>query len=466
LTRGRGRAFGALLHEALAGSHRDFTSIGLGTAIFLLAVPMVMEMAMESLFGVVDIFFVARLGHNAVTTVGLTESVLALVFGVALGLSMATTAMVARRIGEKDAEGAAVAAVQAVGIGLIVSAAVGAIGLTMAPRLLSLMGASGEVIAAGHRYTATLLGTSAVIFLLFLINAIFRGAGDASLAMRTLWIANAINIILDPCLINGWGPFPRMGVMGAAVATTIGRGTGVAFQLYLIFAGKSRVRIGRPQLRLDPKVMTRLLRVSAVGMFQFLVATASWMALVRIIAIFGSTAVAGYTIAIRMFIFVILPSWGMCNAAATLVGQNLGARKPERSEQAVYRTGFYNMVYLGLISIVFLTSAQALAGFFTNESAVAQVAVTCMHTLAWGNIFYAWGMVLTQAFNGAGDTRTPTVINLVCYWVLQIPLAYFLAVRARWGSQGVFTAIPIAELALTCLSLALFRRGRWKRQVI
>ncbi len=427
---------------------------------------MVLEMAMESLFGVVDVFFVARLGHNAVSTVGLTESMLALVFGVALGLSLATTAMVARRIGEKDREGAAIAAVQAIGIGLVVSAVVGAIGVTLAPRLLALMGASQEIIATGSQYTSTLLGTSMVIFLIFLINAIFRGAGDAALAMRTLWLANGINLVLDPCLINGWGPFPRLGVEGAAVATTIGRGAGVAFQLYLLFGGRSRIKISLPQVRLDPAVMAVLLRVSVTGMVQFLVATASWMALVRIVAVFGSAAVAGYTIAIRMFVFVILPSWGMCNAAATLVGQNLGAGRPDRSEQAVYRTGFYNTAYLGTISLVFLGFAGPLAGFFTNEADVAAVAVTCLHTLAIGNICYAWGMVMVQAFNGAGDTRTPTLVNLGCYWLFQIPLAYTLAVRAGWGPQGVFTAVPAAEFALAFASLLLFRRGRWKHQAI
>jgi putative MATE family efflux protein len=462
----RTRGFGSILREALAGSHRDFTSIKLGTAIFLLAVPMVIEMAMESLFGVVDIYFVARLGHDAVTTVGLTESILALVFGVALGLSLATTAMVARRIGEKDSEGAAVAAVQAIVVGLLVSAVVGTIGVTLAPQLLALMGATPEIVVTGHRYTQVLLGTSVVIFLLFLINAIFRGAGDAALAMRTLWIANGINIVLDPCLINGWGPFPHLGVMGAAVATTIGRGAGVAFQLYLLMTGKSRVKVTRRQLRLNPAVMLRLLRVSVVGMFQFLIATASWMALVRIIAIFGSAAVAGYTIAIRMFIFVILPSWGMCNAAATLVGQNLGAKRPERSEQAVYRTGIYNMVYLGLVGVVFLTCARPLARFFTEEEAVVRVAVQCMHTLAWGNVCYAWGMVMIQAFNGAGDSRTPTLVNFCCYWVLQIPLAYWLAVGLGWGPQGAFTAIPVAEFTLACASVVLFRQGRWKRTAI
>ena len=456
----------AFLREALSGSRRDLTTAKLGTAIFLLAVPMVLEMAMESLFGVVDVFFVARLGHDAVTTVGLTESLLALLFAVALGLSLSTTAMVARRIGEKDPEGAAVAAVQSIGIGLVVSAFVGALGFTLAPRLLALMGASPSIVATGANYTSTLVGTSAVIFLLFLINAIFRGAGDAALAMRTLWLANAINIVLDPCLINGWGPFPRLGVMGAAVATTIGRGSGVVFQLYLLFGGKSRVVVQRRQLRLDPLVMLRLLRVSLTGIFQFLVATASWMGLVRIISIFGSTAVAGYTIAIRMFIFVILPSWGMCNAAATLVGQNLGAGRPDRSEQAVYRTGFFNMVYLGLISIVFLTLAGTLSRFFTSEPDVARISARCLQTLAWGNIFYAWGMVMIQAFNGAGDTRTPTLVNLGCYWLLQIPLAYTLAVRFNQGPQGVFTAIPVAEAALACVSLVLFRTGGWKRQVI
>ncbi len=370
------------VREALAGSHRDFTVAPLNTSLILLAIPMVLEMVMESLFGIVDVFFVARLGHEAVAIVGLTESLLALVFGVALGLSLATTAMVARRIGEKDEEGAAVAAAQAMWIGLVVSALVGIIGITMAPRLLLWMGGDATVIRSGAPYTATLLGGSVVIFFLFLINAIFRGAGDAALAMRTLWLANTINIVLDPCLINGWGPFPHLGVMGAAVATTTGRGVGVLFQLWLLLGGKSRVRLRFGQLRLQADILVRLLRVSVTGMIQFLVATASWMLLVRIISTFGSTAVAGYTIAVRMFIFVILPCWGMCNAAATLVGQNLGAQRPDRSEAAVYRAGVLNMIYLGLVSVVYLCFAEQLAEFFTKEPDVVRVAARCLRTFS------------------------------------------------------------------------------------
>jgi putative MATE family efflux protein len=455
-----------LIRDSLDGSHRDFTVGPLNRAILLLAIPMVLEMAMESLFGVVDGFFVAKLGQDAVATVGFTESLLALVFGVAIGLSLSTTAMVARRTGEKDPEGAAIAAVQAIALGIGVSFVIGAIGLYFAPDLLGLMGASSAIIAHGSRYTSLMIGSSGVIFLLFLINAIFRGAGDPALAMRALWLANAVNIVLDPCLINGWGPFPRLGVLGAAVATTTGRGIGVLYQLWMLGTGKSRVIIGRKELRINPEILWRLLTVSITGIIQFLVATASWLGMVRIISLFGSAAVAGYTIAIRLFVFVILPSWGLSNAAAALVGQNLGAGKPERSEQAVYRSGIYNMVYLGLISIVFLTCADRLAGIFTMEPEFHRVAVQCMHVLAVGNISYAWGMVMVQAFNGAGDTRTPTLVNLGCYWVFQIPLAYLLAVELGWGPKGVFTSIPSAETALAVTSLILFRRGSWKHKSI
>jgi putative MATE family efflux protein len=456
----------SMLKDSLDGQHRDFTIGSLNRAIVLLAIPMVLEMAMESLFGIVDGFFVARLGRDAVATVGFTESILALVFGVAIGLSLSTTAMVARRTGEKDSEGAAVAAVQSIALGLAVSLVVGAAGLYFAPALLGMMGASPEIVVHGSRYTALMIGSSGVIFLLFLNNAIFRGAGDPALAMRALWVANAINIVLDPCLINGWGPFPRLGVLGAAVATTTGRGIGVLYQFWMLGTKKSRVEIGRSQLRIDPVIMWRLLRVSVTGIIQFLVSTASWLGLVRIISLFGSAAVAGYTIAIRMFIFVILPSWGLSNAAAALVGQNLGAGKPERSETAVYRSGMFNMIYLGLVSIVFLTSAGALAGFFTHDPEFHRVAVECMHILAIGNISYAWGMVLVQAFNGAGDTRTPTLINLACYWMFQIPLAYTLAIYWNWGPTGVFAAIPSAETALALSSFVLFRSGAWKKKSI
>lgn len=456
----------AVFREALAGSRHDFTEGNLRHAIVLLAIPMILEMVMESLFGVVDMFFVARLGVDSLAAVALTESILVLVFGIAMGLSMATTAFVARRIGEKDAAGAAVAAVQAIALGVLVSALVAAAAFFWAPQLLRVMGATEPVIRVGASYTRVLLGGSVTIFLLFLINAIFRGAGDAALAMRALWFANAINMVLDPCLINGWGPFPRLNVMGAAVATTTGRGLGVALQLFLLLGGYSRVRVYLPQIRIDWDVLWRLLKVSFNGILQFVISTASWTGLVRLCATFGSASIAGYTVAIRIFMFVILPSWGLSNAAATLVGQNLGAKKPDRAEAAVYRTGRYTMTYMGAIALVFLVFARQLAAFFTSDTAVQQVAADCLRFLSVGNICYAWGMVLVQAFNGAGDTRTPTFINFFCYWCFQIPLAWALAVSAHWGYQGVFTAIPAAETAMTISSLVLFRRGGWKKKVI
>jgi putative MATE family efflux protein len=454
-----------MLKEALFGTHQDFTEGDLNRAIVLLAIPMILEMAMESLFGIVDVFFVSRLGADAVATVGLTESLLTLVFGVAIGLSMATTAFVARRIGEKDPEGAANSSVQAILLGLLISVAVGVIGITKAPLLLHMMGGS-PAVEANSRYTQVLLGGSAAIFLLFLINAIFRGAGDAALAMRTLWLANAINIVLDPCLINGWGPFPRLGVLGAAVATTTGRGIGVLFQLWQLRSGKNRVVVRRRQVRLNLPVMWKLLRVSITGIIQFLVVTGSWIALVRIVSSFGSAAVAGYTIAVRMIIFTILPSWGLGNAAATLVGQNLGAGKPERAERSVYRTAFYNMIYMGLISIAFLFFPAPLVAIFSSEPTVTRTAVACLSIFGLAYVSYAWGMVLMQAFNGAGDTLTPTLINLFAFWVCQIPIAYLLAIHYSYGPRGAFIAVPISDVVFTILALMLFRRGAWKRQKI
>ena len=454
-----------MLKEALFGTHQNFTEGNLNRAIVLLAIPMILEMAMESLFGIVDVFFVARLGADAISTVGLTESLLTLVFGVAIGLSMATTAYVARRIGEKDPDGASDGAVQSIILGVVVSAVVGAIGIAYAPHLLRLMGAT-PAIEANARYTRLMLGGSVVIFLLFLINAIFRGAGDAALAMRTLWLANGINLILDPCLINGWGPFPHLGVYGAAVATTTGRGVGVLFQLWQLGSGKNRVVVAARQVRLNVPVMLRLLKVSATGILQFLLATASWMALVRIVASFGSAAVAGYTIAIRMLIFTILPSWGLSNAAATLVGQNLGAGKPERAETSVYRTAFYNMIYLGLISLAFIFFPAPLASIFTGEPAVLKTATACLSIFGIAFLSYGWGMVLIQAFNGAGDTITPTILNFIAFWLFQIPVACLLAFHFSMGPRGAFWAVPAADIVLTVGSFVMFRRGTWKLQRI
>jgi len=454
-----------MLKEALFGTHQDFTEGDLNRAILLLAIPMILEMAMESLFGIVDVFFVARLGADAVATVGFTESLLTLIFGVAIGLSMATTAYVARRTGEKDPEGAANGAVQSILLGVLVSAVVGAVGFTDSRQLLHLMGAT-PAIEANARYTQLMLGGSAVIFLLFLINAIFRGAGDASLAMRTLWLANGINLVLDPCLINGWGPFPRLGVFGAAVATTTGRGVGVLYQLWQLGSGKNRIVVHRNQVRLNLAVMVRLLRVSITGIVQFLLATASWMALVRIVATFGSAAVAGYTIAIRMLVFTILPSWGLSNAAATLVGQNLGAGKSQRAESSVYRTGFYNMLYLGLVSIAFIFFPAPLVAIFTGEPQVVSTAVACLTIFGIAFISYGWGMILMQAFNGAGDTLTPTVINFFAFWMLQIPFAWLFAIHYAFGPKGAFWAVPAADLFLTVTAFVVFRQGKWKRQRI
>ena len=454
-----------MLKEALFGHNYNFTEGDMNRAIVLLAIPMILEMAMESLFGVVDVFFVSRLGPNAVATVGLTESLLTLVFGVAIGLSMATTAFVARRIGEQDPEGAAESSVQAILLGLLLSAVVGVVGILEAPNLLHLMGAT-PAVEVNARYTQVMLGGSAVIFLIFLINAIFRGAGDAALAMRTLWLANGINIILDPCLINGWGPFPRLGVLGAAVATTTGRGVGVLFQLWALKSGANRISIRRAQMRFNFPVMWHLLRVSATGIAQFLIATASWVALIRIVSSFGSAVVAGYTIAVRLLVFAILPSWGLSNAAATLVGQNLGAKKPERAEKSVYRTGFYNMIYMGLVSVAFVFFPGILVAIFTHDPAVSAPAIACLSIFGLAFVSYAWGMVLMQAFNGAGDTLTPTLINLLAFWACQIPLAYWFAIRLGWGPRGAFTAVPIADLVFTIAALVLFRRGTWKQQRI
>jgi putative MATE family efflux protein len=459
-------SFLTTIREALSGAHHDLTSLNLRRAIVLLAIPMILEMLMESLFGIVDMFFVARLGVDSLATVALTESCLVLVFGIAMGLSMATTAFVARRIGEKDPEGAAIAAVQAIAVGLLLSIAVAAAGIFYAPNLLELMGAQPSVVAIGTTYTRILLGGSVTIFLLFLINAIFRGAGDAALAMRALWFANLINIVLDPCLINGWGPFPRLNVVGASVATTTGRGLGVLFQLWMLFGGMSRVRVYAHQVRINLEILWKLLRVSFTGILQFLIATASWTGLVRLCAAYGSVSVAGYTVAIKIFMFVILPCWGLSNAAATLVGQNLGARKPERAERAVYQTAAYTSYYMGTLAVLFLVFAHQLVAFFSSDPEVQRVAADCLRFISVGNLCYAWGMVLVQAFNGAGDTKTPSLINFFCYWCFQIPLAFILSSVLHWGPRGVFAAIPSAETAMTISSFILFRSGKWKNKTI
>jgi putative MATE family efflux protein len=427
---------------------------------------MVLEMVLESLFAVVDVFWVGRLGADAVATVGLTESLLSLVFAIGLGLSLSTTAMVARRIGEKDPEGAAIAGVQAIAIGLATSALIGVPCLFYAPELLRLMGASPQIVAIGSGYARIALGGSGAIMLLFLNNAIFRGAGDAAIAMRLLWVSNILNLILDPCLIFGLGPCPKLGVTGAALATFTGRSIGVAYQFYRLLRGTERIRILRRQIHVNLRVLLRLLRVSLTGILQFAIAHTSWIGLVRIVSVFGSAALAGYTIAIRIVIFVILPSWGLSNAAATLVGQNLGAKQPERAATSVWRTGFYNMLFLGGIGVIFMIFAEPVVRLFTHDPQVEPLAASCLRIISYGNIGYAYGMVMLQAFNGAGDTVTPTIVNFFGFWLLEIPLAYALALHTGLHSSGVYVSIVVAEGAIAAASIILFRQGRWKRQQI
>lgn len=451
-----------VLREALAGTEQDFTEGSLSRGIALLAIPTMFEMAMESTFGLVDAFWVARLGADAMAAVGLTESLVVLVFSIALGLSMAATATVARRIGEKDPEGASIAAVQAIGCGVVVSAITGIAGALFAPQLLGLMHADPNVIQIGTGYTRILLGGNLSIILIFLINGVFRGSGDAALAMRTLWLSNAINLVLDPCFIYGYAGFPKLGVTGAAVATTTGRSIGVIYQLWMLSRGRGRVAIARRHLRVDWPVLMRLLKIARTSTVQYFIAIASWVSLARINAMFGSAAVAGYTLAIRVIMFALMPSWGICSAAATLVGQNLGAKRPHRSERAVWLGGMYNMTFLTLVGIFFFAGARLLVSCFTDDPQVVPIAVNCLKFVSLGYPFYAWGMIMEQAFNGAGDTATPTWINLFCYWMLQIPLAWYLARMAGLGPNGVYVAICGAESVLAVVSVILFRRGRWK----
>lgn len=455
----------ASIKESLYGSEQDFTEGSLNRAVGLLAVPMVLEMAGESVFAICDAFFVARLGSEALAAVGLTESMLELIYALAIGLSMATTALVARRIGEKNERGAARAAVQAIVVGIATALIFGALGAVYAPDLLALMGASPETVAAGTSYTRVMYGGMVTILLLFLNNAIFRGAGDAATAMRALWIANAINLVLDPCLIFGYGPFPELGLMGAAVATTIGRGTGVLYQFWQMTRTK-RLRVTRDDAHIDIGVVTNLLRLSAGGVGQMLIATASYVGLVRILAEFGSAILAGYVISIRIVIFIILPSWGLSNAAATLVGQNLGADKPERAEKAVWLTGMWNMAFMAIVTVVFVAFAPQIIRIFSTDPEIVPVGTESLRIISYGYVFYAWGMVMMQAFNGAGDTVTPTWINFFCFWMFQIPLAIVLAFPMNIGPTGVFVAIAASYSLSAVVGVVLFRRGKWKLRKI
>ncbi len=454
------------IRESLRGSHRDYTTGPIGGAIIMLAIPMVLEMCMESIFAVVDIKWVSYLGPDAMATVGLTESLMTLVYTLAIGLSIGATATVARRIGEQNRDGAARAAVQAIVLALIVSAIIALIGAPLAPKLLSLMGASPSVVARGAGFTRVMLAGNATVVMLFMINAVFRGSGDAAIAMRVLWLANAINILLGPCLIFGLGPFPKLGIVGAAVATNIGRGTGAVYAFSRLIRKGGRFEIKRSHFRLEPAIMARLVRLSSTGTFQVFVGMASWVGLVRTISSFGTDAVAGYQVGIRVILFALLPSWGMSNAAATMVGQALGAKNPERAERAVWKAGFYNMIFLACVGLVFVLLARQIIGLFTHDPNVVPYGVDCLRIVASGFLFYAWGMVITQSFNGAGDTWTPTIINLFVFWLWELPLAYALAIVFGMGPRGVFLAITIAFSTLAVVSALIFRRGKWKAKAV
>jgi putative MATE family efflux protein len=455
-----------LFRDALSGRGGSPTEGPLNRAILLLAIPMVLEMAMESVFAVVDIFWVARLGAGAVAAVALTESLMAIVYTVAMGLSIGVTAMVARRTGEGDPEGAALATVQAALLGVGLSLAMGSLGAWHAPALLRLLGADEPVIATGAGYARVLIGMNGVILLLFLLNAAFRGAGDAAVAMRVLWLANGLNLILDPALIFGWGPMPELGVTGAAVATTLGRGAAVLLQLYTLLRLSDRLRVTWSQLRVRVEVMRRLVRLSSSATVQIFIGTASWIGLVRVVASFGSEALAGYAVAIRVVLFALLPAWGLSNAAATMVGQNLGAGRPERAEASVWAAARMNLLFLGSVGIAFLLLAPQVVALFAVDTLTAQYAVQGLRIISAGFFFYAYGMVLTQSFNGAGDTWTPTWLNLLCFWLWEIPLAWVLAFPAGWGPAGVFAAITVAFSTLAVASAFLFRRGRWKEVAV
>lgn len=450
------------VREAIAGTERDFTETSLGKAIFILAVPMVLEMIMESVFAVVDIFFVSKLGADAVATVGITESVMTVVYAIGIGLAMATTALVSRRIGEKKKKEAGVVAFQAILVGSLISLLIAVPGVLFAKSFLKLMGATESMAENGYMFPAIMFGGNIVIMLLFIINAVFRSSGDAAISMRVMWMANIINIILDPLLIFGYGPFPELGLKGAAVATTTGRGLAVIYQFYLLSSGKYRIQLFMENLKLKIKVMIKLLKISGGGIMQNLIATSSWILLVRIIAVSGPDAIAGYTIAIRIIIFLLLPAWGLSNAAATLVGQNLGAKKPERAEKSVWITGYINMIFMGIMGALLAIFPEFWIKLFIADIAVVDNGTNALRIISFGFICYALGMVLMQGFNGSGDTITPTKINFISFWLLEIPLAYFLAIVLNYGLIGASISIVCAESFLAITALYLFKKGKWK----
>jgi putative MATE family efflux protein len=454
----------AFVRDSLRDSEVDYTAGSLGRALGLLAIPMMLEMSMESVFAVVDIAFVSRLGTDAVAAVGITEALVTVLYAVAIGLGMGVTAMVSRRVGEKQPDAAAHVTGQALWIGAGLSVFIGIGGVIFAEEMLIIMGATDSVVATGKGFTAVLLGGSASILYLFLLNAAFRGAGDATVALRSLWLANAINIVLDPCLIFGIGPFPELGVTGAAIATTIGRGIGVLYQLWYLLDGRGRLAFHTRHLRIVPALSIRLIKISLGGIGQFLVATSSWILIMRIVSLYGSSAIAAYTIGLRLLEFVWLPAWGLGNAAATLVGQNLGADQADRAEQSVWLAARYNAMFMTAIGIIVLLLAHGIANLFSNDPEVVRYTTSCLRILGVGCPMYAVGMIMTQALNGAGDTLTPTGLNIVCFWVVQVPLAYWLATKLFGGPNGVFLSIVLSESLLTVLSVVVFRRGGWKKQ--
>lgn len=456
--------FFSLVKQSLRGGDYDYTKGSIRAAIVLLSIPMILELSLESVFAVVDMFFVGKLGSNAMQTVGLTESAVTIIYSVAIGLSTAATAMVARRVGEKKPEEASRAGAQAILISLAATLIISLAGIFYAPEILSLMGADENVVKEGTSFTRIMIGSSAVILLLFLINGIFRGAGNAAIAMRSLWIASLINIILDPIFIFGIGSWEGWGLKGAAIATVIGRGTGVIYQCYYLFRGKGLIKVKKSHFIPDWPIIRSLISIAWPATFQFIIASGSWILLTRLVAVTGGAdASAGYQVAIRNLIFFILPAWGLSNAAATLVGQNLGANQPERAEKSVLLTAKYNAWFMSAVMLLFLFFAGPIIRIFTNEAAVIQTGKLALQIIGAGYIFYGIGMVMIQAFNGAGDTRTPTIINLVGFWLFQIPLAYFLADGLNWGPEGAFIAIPVAETAIAVAAFILFRRGKWKK---
>jgi putative MATE family efflux protein len=452
----------SLFKQAIRGDVKDFTTGSIDKAIFLLAVPMILEMVLEALFAVVDIFFVNKLGKEAVTTVGLTESLITIVYSLGIGLSMGTAAMVARRAGEKHFKAIGDIAMQAIYLGFAVSVLLSVTGIFFSKELLAMMGASPTVITTGHQFLQIMFGGNLVIILLFLNNAVFRGAGDAAIAMRVLWIANILNIILDPVLIFGLGPFPAFGVKGAAIATTTGRGIAVLVQLYYLWKGTGLVKIVKEHLIIKWGIIRQLIELSLGGVGQYIIGSCSWIFLMRIIADFGDDAVTGYQTAVRVIIFTILPAWGFANAAATLVGQNLGADKPERAEKSVWRTAFLTMLFFGVVALMFIFFAKPILSVFIQEPKSLAIGVECLHITALGYLFFSYGMVISQSFNGAGDTKTPTILNLVCFWLLQIPLAWILAKALHMGPRGVYYAIGISESMLAVICIIIFKKGRWK----